>query len=153
MSIKGPRGVELLQGETITLFASAARTTATASTNGTAVYVGGERRRYIFVLAVTAAATAAGDTLDVYIDWSLDGTTYYNGAHFTQVLGNGGAKAFYTVFDPTTGTTADVACSADQAANTTVPTLFGPYVRGRYTLVDSGGHAQSFTFSLTGYAL
>jgi len=152
MAVIGPRGFNLLQGETITLFASAARTTAAANVAGTAVYIGGERRRYIFILDVTAAADAAGDTLDVYIDWSLDNTTYYNGAHFTQVLGNGGAVAYYTVFDATTGTTADVAVTADQAANATVPTLFGPYVRGRYTLVDGGG-AHTFTFSLIGYGL
>lgn len=152
MDNRGPRGVNLFQGEAVSLFASAARSAATAGANGTAVYLGGERRRFIFILNVTAAADAVGDTLDVYIDWSLDGTTYFNGAHFTQVLGNGGAVAYYTVFDPTTGTTADVDVSSDQSANATVPTLFGPYVRGRYALVDGGG-SHTFTFSLTGYAM
>jgi hypothetical protein len=149
----GARGKDLRQGELITLFAAAARATAAANAVGTAVYLGGERRRFIFILNVTAAATDAADTLDVYVDWSLDGTTYFNGAHFTQVVGNGGAVAYYTVFDATTGLAADVAITADQAANTTSPALFGPYVRGRYTLVDSGDADQSFTFSLLGYAL
>ena len=150
--MKGPRGVELLQGEVITLQA-AVTSGDTVGTNGTGVYIGGERRRYIFILNVTAAATAAGDTLDVYIDWSMDDTTYFNGAHFTQVLGNGGAVAFYTVFDADGGVTADVDVTADQAANATVPSLFGPYVRSRYIIADGGGHAESFTFSVTGYAL
>jgi len=152
MADYGARGKDLRQGELITLFPAAVYVTAAAAATGTAVYLGGERRRFIFTLDVTAAASAVGDTLDVFIDWSLDGTTYYNGAHFTQVLGNGGAVAYYTVFDATTGLAADVAVTADQAANTTVPTLFGPYVRGRYALVNGGG-THTFTFSLLGYAL
>jgi hypothetical protein len=146
------RGVNLEQGEVITLFASAVRT-ATAGVNGTAVAILGERRRYIFILDVTAAATEGTDTLDVYIDWSIDNVTYYNGGHFTQVLGNGGAVSFYMVFDPTTPGVADIDVTADQAASTVVPSLFGPYVRGRYVEVDGGGVASSFTFSLIGYAL
>ena len=146
------RGVNLEQGELITLKASGA-VTATAGTNGTAVNVAGERRRFIFILNVTAAATDADDTLDVYIDWSLDNVTFYNGGHFTQVLGNGGAKSFYAVFDASAGTTAGVAVTADQAVNTFVPTLFGPYVRTRYVVVNPGAGAASFTFSVLGYAL
>lgn len=47
------------------------------------------------LLNVTAAATAAGDTLDVYVQASQDGgVTWDDIAHFTQVLGNGGAKKF-----------------------------------------------------------
>ncbi len=152
MALQSERGKNLQQGEAITLFAAAARSTAAVNEAGTAVYIGGERDRFVFILNVTAATDAAADTLDVFIDWSLDNTTWFNGAHFTQVLGNGGAVAYYTVFDARTGTTADVAVSADQAVSTTVPTLFGPYVRGRYTLV-ADGVAHSFTFSLLGYAL
>ena len=145
------RGANLKQGEVVTLFASAART-VTAGVNGTAVYVGGERRRYIFILAVTAAATDAADELDVFIDWSIDGTTYYNGGHFTPVLGNGGAKSFYMVFDPTTPGTAVVDATADAADSTVRPSLFGAYVRARYVIVDVDADA-SYTFSVIGYAL
>jgi hypothetical protein len=146
----GSRGVDLQEGEAITLFASAART-VTAGVNGTAVYIGGQRQAYIFVLRVTAAAVAADDELDVYIDWSFDDTTYFNGAHFTPVLGNGGAVSYYTAFVPV-GITADVALTADAADSTTRPSTFGPYVRGRYIITDPDTDA-SFTFSLTGYAL
>ena len=152
-SVRCKRGVELLQGETFTLFASATRTTAVANSAGTAVYIGGERRRYIAILNVTAAANVAGDTLDVFTDWSLDGVTYFNGAHFTQVLGNGGAVAFFVVFDPSNPGTAGIALTTDAAVNTVRPSLFGPYVRGRYTLVNGGAGGQSFSFSLVGYAL
>jgi hypothetical protein len=142
----------LKQGEVITLKASGA-VIATAGTNGTAVYIGGERERYIFILAVTAAATDVDDTLDCYIDWSIDNVTYYNGGHFTQVLGNGGVKAFYMVFDPTTPGATDIACSADLAVSTVLPSLFGAYVRTRYVVVNPGAGAASFTFSVIGYAL
>jgi hypothetical protein len=47
------------------------------------------------LLNVTSAAAAVGDTLDVYVQGSSDGgTTWDDIAHFTQVLGNGGAKKF-----------------------------------------------------------
>lgn len=46
-----------------------------------------------FLLNVTVAATGAGDTLDVYVQHSIDdGTNFDDFIHFTQVLGNGGAK-------------------------------------------------------------
>jgi len=149
MPITGSRGSKLNAGEVVTLFASAART-VTAGVNGTAVYIGGERLRYMFILAVTAAATDAADTLDVYIDWSIDGVTYYNGGHFTQCLGTGGAVAYCMAFDPSAGLTTDVALAADAAVSTVRPSLFGAYVRGRYTIVDADADA-SFTFSLIGY--
>jgi hypothetical protein len=53
----------------------------------------------LFVLNVTAAAAAvAGDTLDVWVQHSWDdGATRSSttSSHFTQVLGNGGAKRFF----------------------------------------------------------
>lgn len=152
MPLKGSRGPDLLQGETITLKASSV-IGATAGTNGTAVYIGGERRRYIFILAVTAAATDVDDTLDTYVDWSIDGTTYYNGGHFTQCLGNGGAKSYYMVFDPSAPGTAVVDATSDAANSTVRPSLFGAYVRARWIVVDPGAGAASFTFSVIGYAL
>ena len=45
-----------------------------------------------FLLVVSAAATEAADTLDVYVQSSADGGNYYDDfIHFTQVLGNVGA--------------------------------------------------------------
>lgn len=46
-----------------------------------------------FLLNVTAAGVGAGDTLDVYVQSSIDdGATFDDFVHFTQVLGNGGVK-------------------------------------------------------------
>jgi hypothetical protein len=150
MGIKGPRGVELLQGETITLAASAARTTGA---NGTAVQIRGERRRFVIVNAITASATAAGDTLDVYVDFSLDGTTWYNAVHFTQQAGNGAARTEYAVLDPANPGTSVIDVTADAAAGDVRPALFGPTMRARWAIVDAGGHAQSHTFSVLAYAV
>jgi len=152
MSIKGPRGVELTQGEVITIFAATTTAGAVTATNGTAVPILGERRRYIFMLDVTAAATDAADTLDIYIDWSFDNVTYTNGGHFTQVLGNGGAKRYYMVFDPSAPGTSVIDATSDAASAAVRPALFGAYVRGRYVIVDADADS-AFTFTVTGYAL
>lgn len=152
MTRLGKRGTDLDAGEAFTLAASAARG-ATASTNGTAVYMAGERRRFFVLLNVTAAATDVDDTLDVYVDFSLDDSTYYNGGRFTRCLGNGGAKKFFAVWDPTTPGTADIAVTTDAAVSTIRPSVFGPYIRLRWVIVDPGAGAASFTFSVTGFAL
>jgi len=147
----GSRGTDLQKGEQITLFASAARGVADSGNSATH-YVGGERIGYIFYLDVTAAATDNTDTLDVFIDWSLNGTRWFNGAHFTQALGNGGAVSFYTSF-VVQGVDNDVALTANAAAGDTRGTMLAPYVRGRFAVVDPGAGAASFTFSLIGYAI
>jgi hypothetical protein len=50
---------------------------------------------FAFVLDVTAAATAAGDHLDVYVQTKLDGTNWVDVVHFTQLDGNGGTKRYF----------------------------------------------------------
>jgi hypothetical protein len=150
MAQMSERGVNLQQGEDITLLASGARG-ATAGTNGTAVAVLGERKSYTWILDVTAAQTEITDTLDVYIDTLFGTATWINCAHFTQVLGNGGVKTFFTVTVPTNMTTTDAAgtdCAVGVARG-----VVGSQFRARYVIVDPGGGAALFTFSLTGYAL
>lgn len=150
--MQSPRGTNLLQGETITLAASAART---ANGNGTAVQINGERRRFIVVNRITASATDAGDTLDVYVDFSLDNTVWYNAVHFTQQAGNGAARTEYAVLDPSNPGTAVINVTADAAAGAVRPALFGPYIRARWAIVDGapGAGDQSHTFSVIAYAV
>ena len=150
MGDRGPRGVNLTQGELITLAAAAART---EGANGTAVFIGGERRRFIVICAISASATDAGDTLDVYVDFSLDGTTWYNAAHFTQQAGNGAARTEYAVLDPTNPGTSVINVTADAAAAAVRPALFGPYMRARWAIADSGDANSSHTFSVIAYAV
>ena len=146
----GSRGVELSQGETITLAALAART---VGASGTGVFVGGERKRFIVINAITASATAAADTLDVYVDFSLDDTTWYNAVHFTQQAGNGAARTEFAVFDPSAPGAVVINATSDAAAGAVRPSLFGAYVRARWAMVDGGGADTSHTFSVLVYAL
>lgn len=152
MGLKGPRGVELLQGEVLTLFASAARGVG-VNQAGIAAIVQGERSRFLVLLDVTAAATDANDTLDVFVDvLAPDGLTWLNAIHFTQCVGSGGAKKYFAVLDPSAPGTSVIDATADAAAAAVRPALFGPQLRGRYTVVDPGAGVASFTFSLRAYA-
>ena len=150
MSAKGSRGANLHQGETITLFAAAARAVGAAVVSAS-FDLGGERRRFSIVNAITASATDAGDTLDVYVDFSLDNATWYNAIHFTQQAGNGAARTEFATLDPTNPGAVVVNITADAAAGAVRPGVFGRYIRGRYTIVDADANA-SHTFSLIAYA-
>lgn len=101
------------------------------------------------VLDVTAAATDAGDTLDVYLDTSFDGgATFVNIGHFTQVLGNGGAKTYIMAFKAAPiAASNSVAATANQSAAAALQIGFGDRFRYRTTLVDADANA-SFTYSL-----
>ncbi|MCX6027043.1 MAG: hypothetical protein NTY23_12445 [Chloroflexi bacterium] len=148
---RGPRGVELLQGESFVLFPAVAYG-AGAGVVGTPVVLLGERRRHIITVVLTAAATVAGDTLDLFVDWLAPvGSTWVNGAHLQQMVGSGGAKKYSVVFDRAFPPTAPINVTADCGVGTSRPQLIGPQLRGRYTIVNVGG--ASFTFSLGGYAI
>lgn len=104
-------------------------------------------------LDVTAAATDVGDTLDVYVDMSIDGgTKWHNLVHFTQVLGNGGAKTFVAVIkNDNPGASAVFATTADAAAGATRQIGFGNKLRYRSVVVDAGTQNASFTFTLKAF--
>ena len=144
------RGVDLTQGEAITLSALSAKV---ATGDGTGVFIGGERKRFIVINAITASATAAGDTADVYVDFSLDNVTWYNAVHFTQQAGNGAARTEYAVLDPSAPGAVTIDVTTDAASGVTRPSLFGPYMRARWVLVDGGGGDTSHTFSVIAYAI
>ena len=149
---RGPRGVNLIQGEIITLAALAART---AGANGTAAIINGERRRYLVICAITASLTDAADTLDVYVDFSLDNVTWYNAIHFTQQAGNGAARAEFAVLDTANPGAMVFNITADAAAGGARPALFGPYMRARWAIADGapGAGDSSHTFSVLVYAI
>lgn len=133
----------------VVLAASSTQTTGTNATF-TAVTGLGKYRQLQAALVVTAAATAAGDTLDVYIDTSPDGgTTLFNVVHFTQVLGNGGVKKFVATLDPGSPGTAVIAVGADAAAGVVRPSMFCDWMQVRYTIVN--GSAPSFTFAVLAF--
>ena len=105
-----------------------------------------------FILDVTAAATDATDTLDVYIDFSPDGgTSWLNAIHFTQVLGNGGAKKELAKINTNTGLatpTAPLSVAADAASGAVRNISLFDCVRYRSVSVDASTDNGSFTWSL-----
>ena len=124
---------------------------AAGSVTGDAVKLQKVYQQATIVLNVTAAATEVDDTLDIYLDTSYDGgTTWVNIAHFTQVLGNGGAKEFAAnIINKNPAAEIDVA--ADAAAGTIRALALGDRIRYRSVAVDAGGVAASFTFGLVAF--
>lgn len=107
----------------------------------------------IVVADLTAAATDATDTLDIYIDTSFDGgATFVNIGHFTQMLGNGGAKKFIMSFKSNPIAAANcVAFGTDQAASAALQIGFGDRIRYRTVAVDASTQNASFTYSLKAF--
>lgn len=133
-------------GDRLVLSASSAKTATSAGT--TAQDWVPRDGAATFQLDVTAAATEAGDTLDVFVQTTLDGTNWVDVVHFTQVTGNGGAKRHF----------AKVAATEPQAmfenatalAAGSVRNVVGTTWRARWVVVDVATTSnQSFTFSVT----
>lgn len=105
----------------------------------------------VAILDVTAAATEAGDLLDVYLDTSFDdGETWVNLGRFTQVLGNGGAKRYILSLKSNPVASANVVdATADQAESAALQIGFGERLRYRagLTAATTTGN-ESFTFSI-----
>lgn len=137
--------------QTFTLRASAAQTVGTVT--GTATTGMGHYKRYIVLLDITASATEAGDTLDVYIDVSPDGTAWLNAIHFTQKAGNTVAIKEYAVLDATNPGAVVIDVTADAASGVTRPSIFGSQVRCRSVVVEANANANSsHTFSVVAFA-
>jgi len=128
--------------QTIPLAASAERTT---SGSGTAQKVPlGKRIAVLF--DATALDTAAGDKLDVYVDFSLDGDKWYNGCHFTQVVGTGLAVTEWAIFDPSNPATTTLNVTSDCASGVVRPSTFGCYIRERHVVTSAD--TPKFTYSV-----
>lgn len=140
MTLRSSRTVE--PGKEIV--ASAARTT---TGTGSSVDFPYSTDAVEFQLDVTAAATEAGDTLDVFIQTTVDGTNWIDVVAFTQVTGDGGAKrhvakilraASESMFE------ASATLSAGSVRN-----LLGQKYRARWDVTDVATLSnQSFTFSV-----
>ena len=102
-----------------------------------------------FQVDLTAAATAVTDTLDLYIETMMDGVNWNRIAHFTQMVGNGGAKRFVIVVPVlaslvTLGQQNEEADALDEGA---VRSMFGDQYRALWEIADISGLAE-FTFSV-----
>ena len=105
----------------------------------------------LVLLNITASATDAGDTLDVYIDVSYDDTTWYNAIHFTQQAGNASAKKEIAAVNAGWYPTSVVDVTADAASGAVRPGQIGQFVRVRSTVVRLTGTDESHTFEVLAY--
>lgn len=105
----------------------------------------------LFALTVTAAAAAANDTLDVWVQHSWDdGTTFDDFIHFTQVLGNGGALTHLCPWSLYGGAPSAMHKAVTKTLTAAASPLLGPLGsiwRAQYTVAS--GTAAAFTFSLS----
>jgi hypothetical protein len=126
----------------LVLLPSAARTT---TGTGDAIQLDGFEV-LCFQLEVTAAATDAGDTLDVYVQTTVDGTTWLDAVHFTQVIGTGGAKRYVSKISASLAQAEYETGTALGAA--AVRHLMGDQYRVRWAITDASTVNASFTFSV-----
>jgi hypothetical protein len=141
--------LDFLSGRAITLAASAARG-VTAGTNGTTQSLPGHFRRWVILCDITASATDAGDTLNCYVDVSLDGSKWLNAVHFTQQAGDGSARSEYAILDASAPGAVVINVTSDAASGVTRPSAWGLFMRARWVIVEAGGNANaSHTFSIT----
>lgn len=129
----------------VLILASAARS---ATSDGTAEIVTSGLGGYAaaaFTLDVTAAATDAIDTLNVFVQTQLPSGEWLDIVHFTEVLGNGGAKTHVgKVFANVAETMFETGAALAEGA---VRNILGEHYRVRYAIVDADSDA-SFTFSV-----
>ena len=133
--------------------ASLTRTLATVTTAGavsatqtTGVPIPDAPNGVVFVLDVTSAATDVGDTLDVKVQTTLDGSAWIDVCYFTQVLGNGGAKRHVGKICASTAVTMFENGTALTAGN--VRHILGNQYRVSYVVVDADADS-AFTFTVT----
>ncbi len=100
----------------------------------------------VFELDVTAAATDAGDELDVYVQTLIDGNNWIDVAHFTQLKGDGGAKRFFAKITAAAAETMFEAGAALSAGS--IRNLLGDAWRTKHVQVDAGTQNASFTFAV-----
>jgi len=132
----------------VTLVESAART---SSSNLDALPISQLEsvKAAIFFLDVTSAAQLVGDTLNVYIQSSMDGTVWDDFVSFTQVLGNGGTKQFIARWVRDLSPEAELAAPSDKAMAAGVRQGPVPCGYWRVAWVIEGGENKSFTFSVS----
>lgn len=125
----------------------------TDSATGDAVRLSESYSEAIFILNVTALATETADKLDVFLDVSPDGETWYNSIHFTQQDGDGSAAklvAKVTKGGNLADADADLAVTADAAESVVRNLGILPYWRYRSTITDATTDNASFTYSVQG---
>ena len=120
--------------------------TKTATGTGSAV-TSKPARNAVFQLDVTAGGTDAGDTLDVAVETTIDGTNWFPIVAFTQVIGTAAAKRHIAKVSNDL-TQAMFEAAATLAAGS-VRNILGQQYRARWTIVNTSTVDVTFTFSVT----
>lgn len=131
--------------DAVTLLASGVRTDTNTGTAAVRLPKAG-LSGIAFILDVTAVLTDSGDLLDVYVQTKIDGTNWMDVIRFTQILGNGGTKRYYSKIKPHASLT-EFETSAALGEHTDRD-LIGDDWRTRYVITDAGTDNASFTFSV-----
>lgn len=100
-----------------------------------------------FAVDLTAAASTALDTIDIYIETMVDGVHWNPIAHFTQMLGDGGVKRFVITVPELDAAYKGENEEAAALGAGSVRTMFGDEYRVAWTINDVSGLA-AFTFSV-----
>lgn len=132
----------------LTLLASAART---ASDVSSAEILPRGVKGLKFLLNVTNADTAAGDTLNVYIQESIDNVTWNDRVSFAQVVGTDAASKQQACINPEVVPTTPIGAPSDASlsASTVLQGPFAQYMRVKWVVVDADTDNASFTFGIT----
>lgn len=141
MPLQRKRDYDAVTLATVTTTAGAKNAVTT-----TAVRLPGMVNAIAFMLEVTAAATDAGDTLDVAVQTLLDGDDQWvDVVAFTQCLGNGGAKRH--VGKIVAGVAETMFETGTALAAGSIRNLLGDSWRVKYTQVDADSDG-AFTFNV-----
>ena len=135
----------------LTLLASAARTASGDSGNLAQLPHPETVEHASFLLDVTVAATDVDDTLNAFIQTRRNGV-WQDVAHFTEVLGNGGAKQFVAEWSREDAPETEQGAPQDAAiaAGVVQGGQLGDQLRVKWVVVDPTGSNVSFTFSVSG---
>ena len=100
---------------------------------------------------VTAAATEVDDILAMWLQGSLDGSTFFDIGRFADVLGNGGAKKVIMIISRKAAAETELLTGTDatMAASTVTQGPFPDLLRIKWTITDAGADNASFTFSVS----
>lgn len=126
--------------ESVSLQASAVQTATGQSAAAKLPY---EFKAVTFELDLTAAATVVGDTLDVTIQTKVDQSNWIDACHFTQAVGNGGAKRYLATL--TTGINQTMYEVGTALTAGSVRNVWGDEWRVSWVIA---GTSPSFTFSV-----
>lgn len=107
-------------------------------------------RAAVFLLDITAAATDSGDTLDVWIQHSVNGSDWDDFVRFTQAAGNAGPAQYQARW--VRDVTPDVEQGAKNGKAIAAGVTQGPVGhqwRIAWTVTNTSTDDASFTFSLS----